>query len=130
MHRVALVLALACLAPSAGHAQDAASGQKIFLQCRSCHQIGEAAKNMIGPVLNGLIGRHSGSVEGYAYSAANRNSGLTWDEATFRDYIRDPRAKVPGTKMMFAGIKDDAKVTDLIAYLHTFDAAPVQLVKP
>lgn len=118
---------LAC-APAA-YAQDAAAGEKVFLQCRSCHQVGPAAKNQIGPVLNGLFGRMAGHVEGYSYSEANKKSGLTWDEATFRDYIKDPKAKVPGTKMIYAGLKDEKRVGDLIAYLHTFDTAPVSLVK-
>jgi cytochrome c len=81
----------------------------------------------VGPVLNGLIGRKAGSVDGYSYSAANKNSGITWDEATFSEYIKDPKAKVPGTKMAFAGIKDEQKIKDLIAFLHTFDKAPVKL---
>ena len=120
-----LVLSAALLLGGLGHvqAQDAASGEKVFAQCRACHQVGENAKNAVGPVLNGLFGRHSGSVEGYAYSPANKNSGLTWDEATFRDYIKDPRAKIPGTKMIYAGVKDEQRVTDLIAYLKQFDAA-------
>lgn len=110
-------------------AQDAAAGEKVFAQCRVCHQVGDAAKNAVGPVLNGLFGRKSGSVEGYTYSAANKNSGITWDEAVFREYIKDPRAKIPGTKMAFAGVKDEARVTDLIAYLHTFDKAPLKLTQ-
>src|SRR5215204_2080089 len=118
------VLSAALLLAGLGHsqAQDAAAGEKVFAQCRACHQVGENAKNAVGPVLNGLFGRHSGSVEGYSYSPANKNSGLTWDEATFREYIKDPRAKVPGTKMVYAGLKDDQKITDLIAYLKSFDA--------
>jgi cytochrome c len=103
-------------------AQDAAAGEKVFTQCRACHQVGENAKNAVGPVLNGLFGRHSGSVEGYNYSPANKNSGITWDEATFREYIKDPKAKIPGTKMIFAGIKDEQKVNDLVAYLKQFNA--------
>jgi cytochrome c len=95
----------------------------VFAQCRACHQVGENAKNAVGPVLNGLFGRKAGTVEGYAYSPANKNSGLTWDEATFRDYIKDPRAKIPGTKMIYAGVKDEQRVTDLVAYLKQFDAA-------
>jgi cytochrome c len=118
---------LAC-APTA-YAQDAAAGEKVFLQCRSCHQVGPTARNQIGPVLNGLFGRTAGHVEGYSYSDANKKSGLTWDEATFRDYIKDPKAKVPGTKMIYAGLKDEKRVGDLIAYLHTFDTAPVSLIK-
>jgi len=114
-------LLLAGLGPT--QAQDAAAGEKVFAQCRACHQVGETAKNAVGPVLNGLFGRKSGTVEGYAYSPANKNSGITWDEATFRDYIKDPRAKIPGTKMIYAGLKDEQRVTDLIAYLKQFDAS-------
>ena len=120
----AVAVAFGCLfLASQAQAQDAAAGEKVFVQCRACHQIGETAKNGVGPELNGLIGRHSGSVAGYSYSPANKNSGLTWDEATFRDYIKDPRAKVPGTKMVFAGIKDDQRINDLVAYLKQFDAS-------
>jgi cytochrome c len=104
-------------------AQDAANGEKVFAQCRACHQVGETAKNAVGPVLNGLFGRKSGSIEGYNYSDANKNSGISWDEATFADYIRDPRAKIPGTKMVYPGIKDEARVKDLIAFLKQFDAS-------
>ena len=116
-----LLVATCCsmLAIGSAQAQDAASGEKVFAQCRACHQIGENAKNAVGPVLNGVIGRKAGTVEGFSYSAANKNSGLTWDEATFRDYIMDPKAKVPGTKMVFPGIKDEKKVEDIIAYLKS-----------
>ena len=109
--------------PAAAHAQDAAAGEKVFAVCKACHQIGPNAKNAVGPELNGVVGRHSGSVEGYNYSPANKNSGLTWDEATLREYLKDPKAKVPGTKMIFAGIKDEQKLNDLIAYLKQFDTA-------
>lgn len=104
------------------NAQDAAAGEKVFGVCKTCHQIGETAKNSVGPVLNGLIGRQAGTIPGYSYSAANKNSGLTWDEATFREYIKDPKAKVPGTKMVYAGLKDEQKTSDLIAFLAQFDA--------
>jgi len=102
------------------HAQDAAAGEKVFTVCRACHQIGENAKNAVGPVLNGVIGRKAGTYPGYAYSDANKKSGLTWDEATFTSYIKNPRAKVPGTKMIFVGIKDDQKIKDLIAFLKQY----------
>ena len=65
--------------------------------------------------------RKTGTVEGYNYSPANKNSGIVWDEATFTDYIKDPRAKIPGTKMVYAGLKDEQRIKDLIAYLHQFD---------
>lgn len=101
-------------------AADPASGEKVFAQCKVCHQIGETAKNAIGPPLNGVIGRPAGTYAGYNYSDANKNSGLTWDEATFREYIKDPKAKVPGTKMTYAGVKDDTKIDDLIAFLKQY----------
>jgi cytochrome c len=103
-------------------AQDAAAGEKTFAVCKACHQIGETAKNAVGPVLNGVIGRPAGTYPGYSYSDANKNSGLTWDEATFRDYIKDPKAKIPGTKMIYPGLKDEQKTSDLLAYLKQFDA--------
>ena len=103
-------------------AQDSAAGEKVFVKCRACHQIGESARNGVGPNLNGLIGRHSGTVEGYSYSDANKNSGLTWDEATFRDYIKNPRAKIPGTKMVFVGLQSETEIDNLIAYLKEFSA--------
>jgi cytochrome c len=121
--RLLLSILTALLAPAASLAQDAASGEKIFAQCRACHQIGETAKNAVGPHLNGLFGRKAGTVEGYNYSPANKNSGILWDEATFSEYIKDPKAKIPGTKMVYAGLKDEKRVQDLIAYLKQFDAA-------
>ena len=102
-------------------AQDAAAGEKVFTQCRACHQLGETAKNGVGPVLNGLFGRKSGAVPNYNYSQANRDSGITWDDAVFADYIRDPKAKMPGTKMIYPGLKNEAQVADLTAYLRQFD---------
>jgi len=102
------------------HAQDAAAGEKSFNKCRACHQVGETAKNSVGPVLNGLFGRKSGVSEGYNFSDANKNSGIIWDEAVFAEYIRDPKAKIPGTKMAFAGIKSEQEVKDLTAFLTQF----------
>src|SRR5829696_10577200 len=116
------LFAAAFLAASAGsaQAQDAAAGEKVFAQCRACHQIGPNAKNAVGPVLNGLFGRHSGSIEGYNYSEANKNSGITWDDAVFAEYIQNPRAKIPGTKMIYAGLKDEQRIKDLTAFLKQY----------
>ena len=122
MRSIVMSVALLAASVAAAQAQDAAAGEKTFAQCRACHQIGENAKNAVGPVLNGLFGRKAGSVEGYSYSPANKNSGITWDEATFREYIKDPKAKIPGTKMIYAGLKDEQRINDLIAYLKQFDA--------
>ncbi|MGK9233633.1 cytochrome c family protein [Inquilinus limosus] len=115
-------LALAALTTSARADGDPAAGEKVFQQCRACHQVGETAKNGVGPKLNGLFGRHSGSVEGYNYSEANKNSGITWDEAVFREYIKAPRTKIPGTKMAYVGLKNDKQIDDLIAFLKQYDA--------
>ncbi len=107
-----------------GHAwaQDAAKGEEIFAQCQVCHQIGDDAKNYIGPVLTGVVGRPAGAYPGYAYSNANKNSGLTWDEDTLKVYLKNPKAKVPGTKMTFPGLKSDDDIANVIAYLKTFHA--------
>jgi cytochrome c len=120
MRSVIFAAMLTVVSISGAQAQDAAAGEKIFGVCKACHQIGETAKNSVGPVLNGVIGRPAGTYPGYSYSAANKNSGITWDEATFREYIKDPRAKIPGTKMIYAGLRDEQKVNDLLAYLKQF----------
>ena len=112
-------VALAAMAQAA-QAQDAAAGEQSFKKCLPCHAIGEGAKTKVGPQLNGIDGRHSGTAEGYSYSDANKNSGITWNEATFKEYIKDPRAKIAGTKMIFAGIKNEKEVGDLWAYLKQF----------
>jgi cytochrome c len=118
---LAAALVLAAMAQSA-QAQDVAAGEQSFRKCLACHAIGEGAKTKVGPQLNGLDGRHSGTAEGFNYSDANKNSGLTWNEAVFKEYIADPRAKIPGTKMIFPGIKNDQEAGDLWAYLKQFGA--------
>ncbi len=123
MRSLLFAAAILVAGSNAALAQDAAAGEKVFAQCRACHQVGETAKNAVGPVLNGLFGRKAGTVENYNYSEANKNSGITWDEATFSEYIKDPKAKIPGTKMVFPGIKDEQRIKDLIAYLKQFDAS-------
>src|ERR1700674_209209 len=90
--------------PGAAIARDVAAVGRVFAKCRVCHQLGEGAKNAVGPVLNGIVGRKAGSVEGYNYTPVNKNSGLTWDEATLKEYLKNPRAKIPGTKMIFPGL--------------------------
>jgi cytochrome c len=115
------VFALAALAQAA-EAQDVAAGEQSFKKCAPCHSIGEGAKNKVGPQLNGLDGRHSGTALDFNYSNANKDSGIIWNEATFKEYINDPRAKVPGTKMIFPGIKNEKEAGSLWAYLKQFDA--------
>jgi cytochrome c len=103
-------------------AQDVEKGATVFKKCAICHKIGPGAANLVGPELHELDGRHSGGVAGFNYSEANKNSGIVWNEQAFEDYIKDPKAKIPGTKMVFVGIKNEQEAKDLWAYLKQFDA--------
>jgi cytochrome c len=105
------------LAAGAAHADgDADKGKKTFNKCKACHTL-EAGKNRVGPSLHGIIGRAAGTAEGFKYSDAMKNSGITWDEATLDTYLKDPKKMVPGTKMTFAGLKKEDEIKDLLAYL-------------
>jgi cytochrome c len=117
----ALVIIASSAAVPAALAQDVAAGKTSFNKCLACHAIGEGAKNKVGPELNGLDGRKSGSAPDYNYSDANKNSGITWSEAQFKEYIKDPKAKIPGTKMAFAGIKNETEINDLWAFISQYD---------
>ena len=117
----ALVIIASSAAVPAAMAQDAAAGKTSFNKCLACHAIGEGAKNKVGPELNGLDGRKSGSAPDYNYSDANKNSGITWGKDVFLEYIRDPRAKIPGTKMIFPGIKNEKEAGDLWAFITQYD---------
>jgi len=120
-----LIAAAALVAVSAGVtlAQDADKGAVVFkTYCSPCHRIGPDAKNLVGPELDRLDGRHSGSLASYSYSDANKKSGIVWNEASFKEYIKDPKAKIPGTKMTFAGLKHQDEIDDIWAYLKQFDA--------
>ena len=115
---IAVVLLAASPQPAA--AQDVAAGEKVFAKCKVCHQVGETAKNFVGPVLNGLVGRPAGSYPGYNYSEVNKASGITWDETTLKVYLKNPKEKLPGTKMVFPGLSADEDVANVIAYLKQF----------
>jgi cytochrome c len=118
-----ILAALALAATTAiASAQDLAAGEQSFRKCSPCHSVGEDARNKVGPELNGLDGRKSGTAAEYSYSDANKNSGITWSAATFKDYIQNPMAKIPGTKMAFAGIKNETEIANLWAYLAQFKA--------
>jgi len=120
-----ILASLTLLAATMGmaRAQDLAAGEQSFRKCSPCHSVGEDARNKVGPQLNGLDGRKSGTAADYSYSDANKKAEITWGEATFKDYIQNPMAKVPGTKMAFAGIKNEKEIADLTAYLQQFDAS-------
>lgn len=115
----AAALATVALASTA-RAQDVAAGEQAFKKCLPCHSIGPGAKNKVGPELNGLDGRRAGTAPDYSYSAANKNSGITWNKDTFAKYIKDPRAAIPGTKMIFPGVKNDKEIDNLWAYISQF----------
>jgi cytochrome c len=123
MARSLLALAVAAassllMAPPV-NAQNVEAGQKAFKQqCGLCHDVA-AGKNRVGPSLFGVVGRKAGNVEGFHYSDANKNSGLTWDEATLDKYLANPREVVAGTTMTYAGVKNEDQRRDIIAYLAT-----------
>lgn len=92
------------------------AGKKAFAKCRACHSL-DAGKNGVGPSLHGVFGRKSGTVEGYKYSDAMKNKGVSWNEENLEKYLEDPKAFVPGNKMAFPGVKKESEREDLIAYL-------------
>ena len=96
---------------------DAAAGEKVFAACRTCHVFDEGV-NRVGPSLHKIVGRNAGSVPGFSYSDANKNSGITWTPEVLFEYLKDPKAYVPGTKMAYPGVKDDQKRANLVAYLE------------
>src|ERR1700737_4580510 len=110
----ALAVITSMAAASAALAQDVAAGKTSFNKCMACHAVGEGAKNKVGPELNGIDGRKSGTAEGYSYSDANKNSGITWSKEQFLEYIKDPKAKIPG-------IKNEKEANDLWAFLAQYD---------
>lgn len=122
MHKIVLAGLMSALMPFAAMAEgDVAAGEKIFKKCKACHAVGPKAKNRVGPLLNGIVGRPAATVEGYKYSKAMKASELTWDVETLTVYLAKPRKLVKGTKMAFAGLKKDADLENVIAYLAQFD---------
>jgi cytochrome c len=121
MMRTLTISAVALAASTAAAlAQDVAAGETSFRKCQLCHDVGEDARNKLGPQLNGLDGHKAGTFENFNYSEGLKNSGITWSDETFAEFIKDPRAKVPNTSMFFPGIRDEKEVGDLFAYLKQF----------
>lgn len=108
--------ALAAFATPALADGDAAAGEKVFNKCKACHTL-EAGKNKVGPSLHGLIGRAAGSVDGFKYSKAMQESGLTWNEENLEKFLTKPKDLVPGTRMAFAGLKKEDDIENVIAYI-------------
>lgn len=116
--RPAVVLLGLLLGPCA-YAADADAGARVFkTQCSSCHAVA-AGRNLVGPTLAGVVGRKAGDVPGFRYSAANKAADFTWDAARLDSYLANPKAVLPGTSMLYAGLKDDGQRADLVAYLAT-----------
>jgi cytochrome c len=122
MLRWVVAAGLALALPAVASAQDAENGKMLFTKCAPCHAIGPGAKNKVGPELTGIVGRKAASVEGFTYSDALKGSGITWDDAALHEWIADPKKKVPGTKMLFPGVKDETERDDLLAYIESFKA--------
>ncbi len=124
---LALVPAVGATAQEAGAdvAGDAEAGERVFRKCMACHAVGEDARNKIGPVLNGVVGRDVAAVEDFSYSDAMTQwgEGKQWTPETLAEFLENPRATVSGTKMAFPGLRDEAERQDVIAYLATFPEA-------
>ena len=109
-------------------AADLTAGKTLFKVCAPCHEIGVNARNRVGPILNGLDGRPAGSVTGYPYSPPTKHSGIVWGEAVFKEYLKDPKAKVPATNMGFTGLLDEAGLDALWSFVKQY--GPDGIVSP
>ncbi|MBN9086061.1 MAG: cytochrome c family protein [Reyranella sp.] len=113
-----LWVAAAMIAAPAWAEGNEARGERLFnQQCKACHTVEKGGASTVGPNLHGLLGRKAGSEGGYQSSDAMKTSGIVWDDKTLADYLKDPKGKVPGTKMVYIGLKQDAQQQDMIAYL-------------
>ena len=120
---LAVLAATAVAAPALAQG-DAEEGEKVFRKCKACHMVGEDAKNRVGPQLNGIVGAEIASVEDFSYSdafMAKKEEGFTWTEENLAAYLEDPRDNIPGTKMVFAGLRKEEDRQDVIAYLKQFE---------
>lgn len=124
LKKIAVAALAACLVSPALAEGDASKGEKVFKKCKSCHAVGDGAKNKVGPTLNGIVGAEIASVDGFTkYSDAfmeKKGEGLVWDDATLDSYLTKPKDFIKGTKMSFPGLKKEADRADVIAYLKTF----------
>ena len=130
MRLLVAVLAVLCAGSTAAVAGDLADGKKVFAKCKTCHDVGAGAKNKIGPILNGVVGRPWGVIEGFKYSegkegtllAITEAEPMTWDVATLTAYLLKPKDVIPKGKMAFPGLKEDEDIQNVIFYLAQFDA--------
>jgi cytochrome c len=104
---------------AAAQSGNAARGERLFnQQCKACHTLGKDGASTVGPNLHGLLGRKAGSTEGFSSSDAMKTSGIVWDDKTLAEYLKDPKGRVPGTRMVYAGLKQEAQQADMIAFLN------------
>ena len=113
-----ILLLMALWTPRPTAAADIAAGQADFNKCKICHTLDAGGRNVVGPNLHGLFGRKAGTVDNFAYSEAMKKSGIVWDDDTLAKYLRNPRDFIPDNKMAFPGIKNDARIANLLAYLQ------------
>jgi cytochrome c len=108
---------LSSLGTAAAQSGDAAKGERVFAQCKACHTVEKGGRNGIGPNLFGIFGSKAGVVEGFNFSDALKASGIVWDDKTMAEFLKDPKGRIPGNKMVFAGIRRPDQLNDLLAYL-------------
>lgn len=121
---IGLCLGLAFAGAAFAQEGDAAAGETVFKKCAICHVI-DSDTNKVGPSLQGVFGRTAGTLEGFKFSNAMVEAGaagLVWDDASMRDYLHSPKAKVKGTKMVFPGLKDEQDITNLLAYMKQYSS--------
>ena len=114
----AKIVLVAVLGTGTAFSGDIEAGEKVFKNCKACHYV-DKAKNKTGPHLVNIVGREAGVVEKFKYSKAMKNSGLVWDQETLAAYLRAPKKYLKGTKMAFAGLRKDADIENIIAYLRS-----------
>lgn len=115
---VAMFGVLSSVSTAAAQTGDAAKGERVFGQCKTCHTVDKGGKSGVGPNLAGVFGRKAGTIDGFKFSEAMTGSGIVWDEKVLAEYLKDPKGRIPGNKMIFVGIKRQDQLDDLIAYLQ------------
>ncbi|KAF0097350.1 MAG: cytochrome C [Rhodospirillaceae bacterium] len=115
---VAMFGVLSSASMAAAQTGDAAKGERVFGQCKTCHTVDKGGKNGVGPNLAGVFGRKAGTADGFKFSEAMTGSGIVWDDKALAEYLKDPKGRIPGNKMIFVGIKRQDQLDDLIAYLQ------------
>ena len=123
MKTAVIAIIVAALSASPAHAQDLAAGENSFKKCLACHAVGEGAKNKVGPLLNGLEGRKSGTDRGLQLFGGQQELRHHLEQGDVPRLHQGPAAKIPGTKMIFPGIKNETEANNLWAYLASFDAS-------